>query len=68
VSLHTTLYDLAGRWVGSDLTGAVDGAVGDDGLVVDTLDWRWSFVREDDFFDGRHAVDCLMEASTLSGP
>ena len=64
MSLHITLYDFAGRWVGSNLTGAVDSAVGDDGLVVDTLDWRWSFVREDDFLDGGHVVDCMMERLT----
>ncbi len=67
MSLHIALYDLAGRWVGSDLTGAIDGAIGDDGLVVDALDWGRSLVREDDFLDGRHAVTGMMKELALSG-
>lgn len=55
-SLDISLHEFARLRIESDLAGAVNGAVGDDGLVVDASERLWSVWSEDCLFLRRHFV------------
>lgn len=53
VSLYVAIDDLARGGIHGDGTGAVDGAIGDNGLAVDAWERRWSLVCGN-YFLSRH--------------
>ena len=54
--LYTPLDNFACLRVRSYLARAVDGAIGDDGLVEDALQSSWRVVGHDGFLNRRHVA------------
>lgn len=62
-SLDISLHEFAGLRIESDLAGAVNGAVGDDGLIIDASQRLRGVWSEDGLFLCRHFGNDLLMRS-----